>query len=289
MIDNSNHVILNCKVYACTPGEIAKSVFYYVQDVGYYSCGKGHTTSRTGMNSILLVTTLTGKAFLEYRNKKYIFKQGDSFFINCRDKHYYGTEGEKPWEFKFLHFYGNNSEKMYEYIYLMYGAKLSFSGNNILTSLLDELIKESEERTKFFEINTMAIIAKLLSETIKLSASRFGEIKNNKPNKIVDNAIEYMTMNYANNIVLKDLAEAAFTSKYHFSRIFKRITGSSPYAFLVNYRINISKEKLKTTPKSIGEIAVEVGFESTSNYIKIFKNIEGITPNTYRKIWKGTY
>jgi AraC-like DNA-binding protein len=288
MKDVSVNVIKRYRGYTNTPGEIAKSAFYYVQDVGYYCCGSGHVTIRTGMKSILFLISLSGRGYLHYRGKKYMVKAGDTFFINCIEHHRYGTEGDKDWEFKFIHFFGNNSSDIYEIIYEIYGpVLLDEARTSVLENILDDIIIEAGERSIHFEPRIMSLIANLLSEIIQLSATRLGEVKNNKPNKMVERAIDYISKNYSTGILLDDIARAAYASKYHFSRVFKRITGSSPYFFLMNYRINISKEKLKFTSKNITEIAVESGFDSPSNFIKTFRSIEGVTPHNYRRIWMG--
>ncbi len=287
MIDSSKNVIIEHCTYSHTPGEIARSVFYYIQDIGYYKCGFGHITIREAMRSLLLIYTLNGKAFLHYRGKKYQAKAGDVFFINCRYPHVYGTDSNEHWEFKFIHFYGNNSNEIYETIYQMYGAIIRGKTNNPIIETINKLELLTKQRAKYLESQTMAGVAKLFSEIIQLSATRLGEIKNNKPNKIVDRAIRFIEKNYHTNIVLSDISEASCASKYHFSRIFKKIIGSSPYRYLINYRVNIAKEKLKQTSKSIAEIAVETGFESPSNFIKTFQSIEGVTPHNFRKIWVG--
>lgn len=224
---------------------------------------------------------------MNYKGREHIIKPGDVFFINCMNHHYYGTLGNAPWEFKFLHFHGNNSEEVYDIIYNFYGAVIHAGPGNVVERMLDEAVRLSEESSLYFESQMMAHIAGLFSEIIRLSATRFGEIRNNKPNRVTDKAMEYIKKNYFTRIDLEDIARAAHASKYHFSRIFKKITGSSPYAFLMNYRINISKDKLKQTNKSIAEISIEVGFDSPSNYIKTFRTIEGATPKAYRKLWTG--
>ncbi len=285
MKDQSNHIILKSKTFHHTPGEIARSVFYYIQSTGYYCCGRRHTTDRKGMKSVLLVYTLSGSAFLSYRGKDYIIKPGDLFFINCYDHHLYGVKGEKNWEFKFLHFFGSNCENMHDTIYRIYGPVMQLGRHSPLEKSLDNLYALSEGKVDVINIDAriMSLISNLLSEIFFYTANRLGELKNHKPNKMVNRAIEFIENNYTANLKLEDISNAAYASKYHFSRMFKKIVGSSPYAYLLNFRINMSKEKLKYSSKSISEIGIEVGFDSTSNFIKTFRMLEGMTPSMYRK------
>jgi len=102
----------------------------------------------------------------------------------------------------------------------------------------------------------------------------------------MDAILEFIEKNYFSNISLEDMAAAACSSKYHFCRNFKKITGYGPYEYLVKYRINKAKSLLKETDIPVGEIAESVGFESTSNFIQTFKKLEGLTPLKYRNYWK---
>jgi len=67
--------------------------------------------------------------------------------------------------------------------------------------------------------------------------------------------------------------------------LFKKYTGYGLYEYLINYRLSQAKSLLNTTYLPVGEIAQKVGFESTSQFIKIFKKNENTTPLQFRKYW----
>lgn len=48
-------------------------------------------------------------------------------------------------------------------------------------------------------------------------------------------------------------------------------------------KIELAKELLRGTSKSISQISVEAGFQNTGNFIAVFKRIEGVTPSLYRQ------
>ena len=64
----------------------------------------------------------------------------------------------------------------------------------------------------------------------------------------------------------------------------KGVTGQTPNDFIVNIRLKKSIYLLVNNPElSIADIAVQVGFGSTSYYIKKFHKLFGVTPVQYRK------
>jgi len=56
----------------------------------------------------------------------------------------------------------------------------------------------------------------------------------------------------------------------------------SPYNYLMTIRIEKAVESLKTTNKTIMEIALECGFQSITSFNKAFKNSVGCTPSEIR-------
>ena len=79
-----------------------------------------------------------------------------------------------------------------------------------------------------------------------------------------------------------DLAGSAFLSKYHFLRLFSRITGMTPMEYLQSYRIGRAKIFLKTSDLSIEEIASKIGYENAAAFIRAFKQQTGTTPGKYK-------
>ena len=72
-------------------------------------------------------------------------------------------------------------------------------------------------------------------------------------------------------------------SKSYFLRLFRRYMGTTPYNYLVNFRITQAKEWLVLTDHSVSEIAQEVGFGDASNFSTRFVKATGQSPLQYRK------
>lgn len=94
---------------------------------------------------------------------------------------------------------------------------------------------------------------------------------------------KYIENNYRSQITVDDMIKDIPVSKYHFIRRFKRAMGITPYSYLTNYRINMSKKFLRSTDKTVSEIAEICGFLDTSNFIVHFKKHTGQKPLQYRR------
>jgi len=95
--------------------------------------------------------------------------------------------------------------------------------------------------------------------------------------------LDYIAVNYGNNILLEDMAARADLSPSHFSRLFKQTIGQSPYQFLMSYRIEKAKKMLDRPSTLMVDIAFTCGFSDQAHFSRTFKKIEGITPKQYRQ------
>ncbi|HNW73481.1 MAG: helix-turn-helix transcriptional regulator [Bacteroidales bacterium] len=77
-------------------------------------------------------------------------------------------------------------------------------------------------------------------------------------------------------------AEKLHLSSNYFGDLIKRETGKSALEYIHLKLINIAKEKIFDTSKSISEISFELGFKYPQHFTRLFKNETGYTPNEYR-------
>lgn len=69
----------------------------------------------------------------------------------------------------------------------------------------------------------------------------------------------------------------------HCERLFMQVLQTTPYEYLINYRIKKSLELLGKEKTTISQIALEVGFNDVSHFIQSFKKRMSITPKHYQK------
>lgn len=101
------------------------------------------------------------------------------------------------------------------------------------------------------------------------------------PTKVA-RVIEFIRANLALDIGVLDMARVAGVSPFHFSRGFRRATGLTPYAFLIQRRIERAKELLLERRMSISDVARACGFATHSQFSTMFKRVTGISPSHHR-------
>ncbi len=93
----------------------------------------------------------------------------------------------------------------------------------------------------------------------------------------------YINDHCTENLSLEGIAALAGFSKFHFSRRFKEIVGVSFYKYLNGCRITRAEELLGNPENSVTDVFLQSGFNSNSAFIRMFKLVNGCTPNEFRK------
>ena len=97
--------------------------------------------------------------------------------------------------------------------------------------------------------------------------------------------LDYIHNHFAENISLTEIAKVADIGERECLRCFQRTIQLSPMQYLLKYRIMRGADLLLQNPaSSISEIAGLCGFDSPSNFAKMFKRFYNTTPREYRKL-----
>ncbi|MGE7692687.1 AraC family transcriptional regulator [Lysinibacillus sp. NPDC094177] len=154
-----------------------------------------------------------------------------------------------------------------------------------LAQKIEFVAKLLQEQAIFYELKVWRELI-VLWETI-LSQSMLTE-------EILDPAIivqherakdmlDYLHAHYQEKISLENLAAHVFLSRAECSRFFKKMVGTTPFTYLLHYRLRKSMELLRDSEQSITTIATTTGFSTVSYYIEKFKKYTGYSPHAYRK------
>ena len=89
-------------------------------------------------------------------------------------------------------------------------------------------------------------------------------------------------------LALQQVAQAAHMSAFYFCKIFKAATGLTFTDYIARARIERTKQLLLNPHMRVSEAAYEAGFQSLSQFNRVFRRIVGESPSTYRDHLHGT-
>lgn len=160
--------------------------------------------------------------------------------------------------------------------------------NSNIPNLLFEIYEEYQKKKYCYDI---AVITKI--NTVFLWFLRYWHSKNSdldlnlaeykRTAQKFQKVFAYVEENFGNDISAEDMARLCNMSYSYFSRIFKKIMKKSFSEYLTYIRINEAEKLLVSSDMNITEIALEVGFSTSSYFIRQFKALRSISPKQYRK------
>lgn len=148
--------------------------------------------------------------------------------------------------------------------------------------IIDIIEKIFSTESKFAILaNLMTLFSSLLESSLIKRKTTDSSL--DKHSEDIKKVIEYMQLHYGEKITLAFLAGKLHFSDNYFCSFFKKYAGMTVFEYLNHLRIQKACELLKESGLSISEIAEKCGFESSSFFIKKFKEIQGCTPGMYRR------
>jgi AraC-like DNA-binding protein len=93
----------------------------------------------------------------------------------------------------------------------------------------------------------------------------------------------YIEAHLGDRITMAALARAARYSQWHAARVFKEVTGKSPFEYVRLRRLTAAAEQLQTTPRKVVDVAFDFVFDSHEGFTRAFARQFGMTPHHFRR------
>jgi AraC family transcriptional regulator len=150
-------------------------------------------------------------------------------------------------------------------------------------AIADSILADDSGSRLYVDSLCAAVVARLLYSFSNREPKVFG-----RPHGLsgwrLKRVREYVDAHLDRPISLQNLADAAGLSPMHFASQFRQACGVRPHEYLLQQRIERSKEMLLHSRTPVIQIALSVGFETQSHYSTIFKRIVGETPTEWRRL-----
>ena len=219
---------------------------------------------------------LSGNGTNFINKNHYPLKRGSVVFMTPRDVHRMEFDGKA----KILNISFDSSvisESMLKRIYATKEYKYYFDK--------EELCKiEYCAKILQCEIETTGIIKPLLEYLLSLILVDNNEKADEDP---LHFALEYINMNFREQLTVEKVAKVVHLNPVYFGHLFKKSYGVSFNSYLNSRKVMFAKNLLINGMK-VTEACFESGFESLSNFLKVFKAQTGQSPKEYQKKKKET-
>ena len=149
----------------------------------------------------------------------------------------------------------------------------------MLLQALTDLETHSDEFYQYEVLTRISQLSLTMLRNIKTEETKEASITNVRMQRMLD----FISRNYQCRISLSDIAGSAFISRSECIRCFRRALNTTPYDYLIEFRLSKAADLLRTSDDSITDIALKTGFQQPSQFGQLFRKSRGCTPLQYRR------
>ena len=151
-------------------------------------------------------------------------------------------------------------------------------------------VEENQLKSAFFntrvvsqkEHEAMVKLLQIFAQHLSMISNQIVTQNENSEPPVITRAKEFIKQHQSEDISLGQVAKAVNTSTFYFCKMFKKVTGLNFTDYVSRVRIENAKNLLLNPNLRVSEIAYEVGFQSLTNFNRVFRNITGESPTSYR-------
>lgn len=143
-------------------------------------------------------------------------------------------------------------------------------------------LEEEKEENSLYAYDVLTELAQLwriLLRNVKIPE----QLPENIVSLRMKNILEFIENHYGEEVTLENLAASAGVSKTEALRCFRQTLQTTPYRYMLEYRLSKAADLLAETDLPIGEIAERTGFHQQSYFGKCFKEKTGLSPGNFRR------
>ena len=195
----------------------------------------------------------------------------------------YGFSKEKRSKFYYIHFNGEMCKELISDLKLDGVTLFRIGINPVLTGLMNELIDEFEQKSRYYEYMCQS---RLLNILTFISRKHFTVPREHSQAKEqIDEICRHIYANCDKIESVNELAQICHLSESRFTHLFSATVGISPKAYLLAARIDVAKEMLTNSDHSIGYVSAAVGFGDQNYFSRVFKRFTKLSPTEYRRVY----
>lgn len=257
----------------------AQSSLFYIEYLEDTFRSFPFTFEMQNLSSYLLLYIKKGEVKLTLDNQLFKLTPNTFLFLDCMTFHKFELISQRL-EYEIMYLNGPQISYYYSLFTKNETPFCQCSPTSEIISTLHKLYNYKGELTTTVELIRSSLITSLLTSLVLSKNTDCSQ------NTFIPFHVKQMTAilhnRYLEKHTLESLAEELNFNKYKLAKDFKKYVHTSPIDYLINRRIEIAKQLLIETNKTINEISELVGIPNPPHFIHLFKKNTGITPLQYR-------
>ena len=209
---------------------------------------------------------------------------------NCQSKDIHEVTIQFYLDFTNSKFFDLNPMRSIKQMFIRAQRGLSFPSSAIMM-VYPRIMRISQIKEGFYSLMELFNILYELSkfdDARELSSSSFARVQTNMESRRVAKVKDFVAAHYIEDIRLEQMSKLANMSPTAFSRYFKLRTGKTLAEYIVDVRLGHASRKLIYTKEPVSQICFSCGFNTLTNFNRLFKKRKGCSPTDFREKYAKT-
>jgi AraC-like DNA-binding protein len=229
---------------------------------------------------------IAGKGRFTCQGQEVELQAGDSFVIEPEQLVSYISDEKDPWYYRWIAFTGPQAAELVKFIGVSAGQPVIHPHHPRHVAILYRQIQNVFRMKKAgLHLKANGYLHLLLAayEEALAPAMQDGVELDTEGETLVQQAIHYLSTQYAEPITIEGMAESLGYNRAYLSRVFKKHTKVTPVTFLLKLRVDKARQLLRERLElTVEQIASSVGFHDPLYFSKQFRRWYGTSPTDYR-------
>ena len=238
---------------------------------------KNYRIKRNPSPCFIVEYIASGMGYIEINGTKHKLMENDVYIVHPGDRCEYYADKKNPYKKYWINF---RSSFFFDFL-KSYGIEERVIHGIDVSHYFEEIF-ELEKLSQKSDDLYLPISKILFSMMIDIAMYKKQKLNENELG-LAAQIKNYLEFGFNEDITMESLEKRFYRSKSQITKSFKAAYNTTPYAYLIEIRLELAKNLLKTTKTPINEIAEYLRFSSEYHFSGSFKKRIGVSPREYRK------
>jgi len=269
------------RIAAARPELPEKNPYLSVEYAGHEACAPLHSFGPAVRTHFLIHLVAAGRGRFIRGGVTYELGAGEGFLIVPGDTTFYCADEADPWEYYWIGFSGSEAERILGELRLGATQPIFRCDPAAVRHIADCIGSPAGPGRELCLAGNLY----LLFSRIAASSGALGDSPH--AGRCVGIAMRYIPANYSYDIKVEEIARHVGVSRSHLFKLFKAHNGVSVQRYILEYRLRMGAQMLKSSSHNISEVSYSCGFPDPNHFARAFKRFYGVSPSAFARRFKN--
>ena len=265
------------------PNTGQQAISMTIYQTGREQCRPRHCYGPAVRLHYLIHFVLSGAGTFCQDGLSYSLQAGDAFLICPHKVTVYEAAAREPWDYAWIEFDGLKARDYLKQAGLSAQTPLWHDSQALQPGHAASTLLELQKQAHGRETRQLGLLYLLLDQLAQYAILAQPVKALTAQEQYVDQAIRLIQNYYHSQLTVEELAWQLNLNRSYFSKLFRRVTGRSPQAYLLQVRMQVASQLLLDPSLPVQTVATSVGYQNPLSFSRAFVKYCGLTPSGARR------